>query len=65
MKEKIKTALWRIWEVTGWLYFPFYWFFWALNKVARVALAITYFGMLDFNKGRDIIKYLFNYAGRH
>lgn len=41
------------------LYTPIYLLSWLLHEVARVLLAISYFGLLDFRRGKDIIKHLF------
>ena len=41
------------------IYYPVYVAFWLLHKVARLFLAITYFGQLNFIAGINIIKYLF------
>lgn len=42
------------------IYFPVYVAFWFLHKVARLVLAISYFGLFEFNKGYNVIKYIFN-----
>lgn len=60
MKEFKKA----IWGVFGYAYFPIYFIFWLLHKVARILLAIAYFGMLDGKKAKDIIRYMFIYNGR-
>lgn len=41
------------------LYVPIYFLSWCLHKVARLLLAISYMGLLDFIKARDILKYMF------
>ena len=41
------------------LYVPIYFLSWTLHKIARVLLAISYFGLLDFRRAKDIVKYLF------
>ena len=64
MKTKVKRILKKIWKYIGFLYFPIYTIFWALHKVARLFLAITYYGLLDFKRANDIIKYLFTGNGR-
>lgn len=56
-----------IWVVTWILriiYFPVYCLAWLLHKVARLLLAIAYFGLLDWKKGVDIIKSLFTNYGK-
>lgn len=55
-----------LWECIGWLYFPIYVLAWILHKVARLILAISYFGLLNKQAGKDIIKSLFSYMyGRY
>lgn len=61
MKKVIKF----LWRCAGVIYAPVYVVFWLLHKVARLLLAISYFGMLEKQMGKDIIKYLFNWHGRH
>lgn len=60
--KKIAKFLWRC---AGVIYAPVYVAFWLLHKVARLLLAISYFGMLEKQMSRDIIKYLFSWHGRH
>ena len=54
-----------IWIYLGALYAPVYIASWLLHKVARLVLAISYFGMLEKAIGKDIIKYLFIWHGKH
>lgn len=54
-----------IWKAIGFIYFPIYIAFWLLHKIARIFLAISYFGMLEKQMGKDIISNLFNWYGRH
>ena len=61
MKKTIKF----IWHALGVIYAPAYIAFWLLHKVARLLLAISYFGMLEKQIGKDIISNLFNWHGRH
>lgn len=61
MKKIIKFLLATLKVV----YFPFYVIFWLLHKIARVLLAIAYFGMFETRMAKDILKYLFNWHGRH
>lgn len=60
--KKIINCFWR---VLGAIYFPVYVIFWLLHKVARIILAVSYFGMLDKTIGKDIIKQLFIGHGKH
>lgn len=62
----MKKVLKFLWECIGWLYFPIYVLAWILHKVARLILAISYFGLLNKQAGKDIIKSLFSYTyGRY
>lgn len=61
MKKIIKF----IWLLLGVLYFPVYLAFWLFHKIARLLLAISYFGMFEKQIGKDIILSLFNWHGRH
>lgn len=60
----MKKVLKIIWRILGVIYAPVYIASWLLHKVARLVLAISYFGMLEKRIGKDIIKYLFIYNGR-
>ena len=60
--KKILKVIWQILEV---IYFPAYIAFWLLHKIARLVLAISYFGMLEKIIGKDIIKHLFTWHGKH
>lgn len=55
----MKKVLKFLWRFAGVFYFPVYVLAWALHKVARLVLAISYFGMLKKQVGKDIIKSLF------
>lgn len=55
--KKVLKFLWR--RVGGILYFPIYLLAWVLHKIARLMLAIAYFGLLSKQAGKDIIKSLF------
>lgn len=61
MKKIIKF----IWLLLGILYFPVYLAFWLFHKIARLLLAISYFGMFEKQVGKDIISSLFSWHGRH
>lgn len=61
MKKIIKV----IWQILGILYIPIYVLSWALHKVARLMLAISYFGLLNKQAGKDIISNLFKQYGKH
>lgn len=55
----MKKVLKFLWRFAGVFYFPVYVLAWALHKVARLVLAISYFVMLEKQVGKDIIKSLF------
>ena len=62
-KEKLLVALYA---AIGVLYFPFYLSAWVLRIIARFFLAISYFGMLEGRKGKDVLKSLFStYVGKY
>lgn len=61
MKKVVKF----LWQYLGIVYAPIYVAFWLLHKVARLVLAISYFGMLEKTIGKDIIKHLFIWHGKH
>lgn len=54
-----------IWGILGIIYFPVYIASWLLHKIARLILAISYFGMLEKQVGKDIVSNLFSWHGRH
>lgn len=60
MNRKTKrNLLFYLTIVVGALYSPFYIAFFLLLKVARLVLAISYFGLLCPRKGVDILKSIF------
>lgn len=61
----MKKVLKIIWRILGVIYAPIYVAFWLLHKVARLLLAISYFGMFEKQISKDIIKYLFTWHGKH
>lgn len=54
-----------IWSIIGIIYFPVYVISWLLHKISRLVLAISYFGMLEKQVGKDILSNLFSWHGRH
>ena len=54
-----------IWGIIGIIYFPVYIISWLLHKITRLVLAISYFGMLEKQVGKDILSNLFSWHGRH
>lgn len=63
--EEDKKVLKFLWRCVGVLYFPIYLLAWILHKIARLVLAIAYFGLLNKQAGKDIIKSLFKWHGRY
>lgn len=61
----MKKALKLLWDIIGIFYFPIYLLAWVLHKIARLLLAISYFGMLHKQYGKDIIKSLFVWRGKY
>lgn len=61
----MKKVLKFLWRFAGVFYFPVYVLALVLHKVARLVLAISYFGMLEKQVGKDIIKSLFKWHGRY
>lgn len=64
-EEDEKGVLKFLWRYVGVLYFPIYLLAWVLHKIARLVLAIAYFGLLNKQAGKDIIKSLFKWHGRY
>lgn len=64
-RKKMKKVLKFLWRCVGVLYFPIYLLAWVLHKIARLMLAIAYFGLLSKQAGKDIIKSLFKWHGRY
>ena len=61
MKKAVKFT----WHLLGALCFPVYLAYWVFHEIARLLLAISYFGMFEKQVGKDIISSLFNWHGRH
>lgn len=61
----MKKVLKFLWRCVGVLYFPIYLLAWVLHKIARLLLAVSYFGMLEKSTAKDIIKSLFKWHGRY
>lgn len=64
-RKKMEKVLKFLWRCVGILYFPIYLLAWVLHKIARLTLAIAYFGLLNKQAGKDIIKSLFKWYGRY
>ena len=61
----MKKILKIIWCILGVIYAPIYVAFWLLHKVARLLLAIAYFGLLNWQSCSDILKNLFSYGRKY
>jgi hypothetical protein len=61
-KLKMKHALLIIISIiTGLLYSPIYIAAWILRIIARLLLAVAYFGLLQFSMGKDVFISLFKF----
>ena len=49
------------WALVGLLYFPVFFAAWLLHIIARLLLAISYFGLLNPSKGKDVFNSLFRF----
>ena len=47
------------WTIVGLIYAPVFIAAWVLHIVARVLLAFSYIGMLNGQRGKDILKSIF------
>ena len=61
----MKNIIKLLWKYSSIFYFPIYIIAWILHKIARLLLAISYFGMLDWRIGKDILNNLFKWHGKH
>lgn len=50
-----------LWTLLGILYSPVFIAAWCLHIVARFALSLSYFGMLNSGRGKDVFKSLFRF----
>lgn len=50
-----------LWVILGILYFPIFLASWLLNVVSRALLALSYYGMLDYLRGKNVFKSLFQW----
>lgn len=53
-----------LWRLIGIIYMPIFLAFFLLHKIARVLLAIAYFGMLKRRMAVDIMKHIFDFYDR-
>lgn len=49
------------WTVIGILYLPVFVIAWLLHIIARILLGISYYGLLNYPMGRDVLKSLFRF----
>ena len=59
MKRKKVTFIVIMWAIVGMLYSPIFILAWLLKPIARVLLAISYFGLLDGKMGKAVLKSAF------
>lgn len=64
VKKNLIALVKFVWYVIAVAYAPIYIISWLLHKVARLLLALSYFGLLEKRFGADIIKSLFTYHGQ-
>lgn len=64
MKIKKETFIIIMWAIVGALYSPIFILAWLLKPIARVLLAISYFGMLDGTMGKAVFKSIFKMYSR-
>lgn len=61
LNQKKVKALYALTVLLGLIYLPIYLTSWLLRLVARFALSISYFGMLEGKMGCDVFKSLFKF----
>lgn len=61
MKKLKKVIL----VVLGIIYMPIYLIAWLLHIIARAQLAIAYFGLLEFYRGKSVFKSIFEWHGKY
>lgn len=65
MKKFLTKAIITVWRILEFVYAPIYIASWALHKLARLLLAVSYLGMLEKQICKDIIRHLFDWHGKH
>lgn len=50
-----------VWTLLGLVYAPVFIAAWLLHVASRLLLSISYFGMLNGSRGRDVFKSLFRF----
>lgn len=61
MKQNKPLFLIVIWTIVGLIYFPVFFAAWLLHIVARLILAISYLGLLNGQRAKDVFKSLFRF----
>lgn len=59
MKRTKVTFFVIMWTIVGILYAPIFILAWLLKPIARLLLAISYFGLLDGKMGKAVFKSMF------
>lgn len=59
MKIEKETFIIIMWAIVGALYSPVFILAWLLKPIARLLLAISYFGLLDGTMGKAVFKSAF------
>lgn len=59
MKRTKVTFFVIMWTIVGILYAPIFILAWLLKSIARLLLAISYFGLLDGKMGKAVFKSVF------
>lgn len=61
MKQNKPLFLIAIWTIVGLIYFPVFFVAWFLHIAARLILAISYLGLLNGQRAKDVFKSLFKF----
>lgn len=61
MKQNRHLLLIAVWTIVGLIYFPVFFAAWLLHIVARLILAISYLGLLNGQRAKDVFKSLFKF----
>lgn len=60
-KKLIKRVVKLLFCLLGIIYYPVYVLCWVLHIIARLLLSISYLGLLDRQRAKNIFKSLFRY----
>ena len=61
MKSNRPMLFILVWTLAGFIYAPVFIAAWILHIVARFLLSISYFGMLNGRRGKDVFNSLFKF----